>query len=108
MWLQLVLFMVYYSSITVFIHVHIENGTAIVHAHPYQKTSDGTCHHHSSMEEILLFSTLTTINAADGAVHPLELRFLATYISEIKETPVYPDYLVSIPGKLSLRAPPVL
>lgn len=34
-WLLPVIFIAYYSSITLFIHVHIEHGTTIVHSHPF-------------------------------------------------------------------------
>ena len=30
-------FIAYYSCITLFIHVHIEHGTTIVHSHPFGK-----------------------------------------------------------------------
>ena len=33
-WLLPVIFIAYYSCITLFIHVHIEHGTTIVHSHP--------------------------------------------------------------------------
>ena len=34
-WLLPVIFIAYYSCITLFIHVHIEHGTTIVHSHPF-------------------------------------------------------------------------
>lgn len=48
-WLLPVLFIAYYSSVSLFTHVHVEHGTTIVHAHPFKKTADGTCHHHTSL-----------------------------------------------------------
>ena len=51
-WLLPVLFISYYSSVSLFTHVHVEHGTTIVHAHPFKKTADGTCHHHASLAEI--------------------------------------------------------
>ena len=54
-WLLPVLFIAYYSSVSLFTHVHVEHGTTIVHAHPFKKTADGTCHHHTSLAEIQLF-----------------------------------------------------
>lgn len=105
-WLLPVLFIAYYSSITLFMHAHIENGTTIVHSHPFGKKSGGVCHHHASLSEIQLFHILSTISVEDGAVHSLQLHFYALPISKISESPVYPDYLIPVPGKLSLRAPP--
>lgn len=107
-WLLPVLFIAYYSSISLFMHVHIEHGTTIVHSHPFAKTSGGASHHHASLSEIQLFHVLSTISVEDGAVHPFRLQFYAIQITKIIETPVYPDYLVPVQGKLSLRAPPVV
>ena len=106
-WLLPVIFIAYYSSITLFIHVHIENGTTIVHSHPFGKVKGGVCHHHASLSEIQLFHILTSISVEDGAVHAYQLDFQAKQIAEIVEIPVYPHYLVPVRGKLSLRAPPV-
>lgn len=105
-WLLPVCFIVYYSSISMFMHAHIEHGTTIVHAHPFKKTSDGTCHHHSSLSEIQLFHLLTTVQVEDGAVHPLQLHFYAQKFFNIVCSPVSPEHLLPVLGKLSLRAPP--
>ena len=61
---------------------------------------------HSSLSEIQLFHLLTTVHVEDGAVHPLLLQFYATPNYKIIENPVYPDHLIPVLGKLSLRAPP--
>lgn len=106
-WLLPMIFIAYYGSITLFIHVHIENGTTIVHSHPFGAKSGGACHHHASLSEIQLFHTLSTISVEDGAVHALLIDFQSKQIAEIVEYPVCPDYLVPAKGKLSLRAPPV-
>lgn len=106
-WLLPVIFIAYYGSISLFIHVHIEHGTTIVHSHPFDTKSDGACHHHASLSEIQLFHILSTISVEDGAVHALLIDFLSKQIAEIVEYPVYPDYLIPLKGKLSLRAPPV-
>lgn len=106
-WLLPVIFIAYYGSITLFIHVHIEHGTTIVHSHPFGKLNGGACHHHASLSEIQLFHILTTLSVEDGAVHALYLNFSAQQIAEIVEYPVYPDYAHPDKGQLSLRAPPV-
>ena len=105
-WLLPVLFIAYYSSVSLFTHVHVEHGTTIVHAHPFKKTADGICHHHSSLSEIQLFHLLTTVHVQDGAIHSLLLQICVTPNYKIIDNPVYPDYLIPVLGKLSLRAPP--
>lgn len=78
------------------------------HAHPFQQTTDGTCHEHASLEEIILFHTLTSIHATDGAVHALQIcLFIPSYFA-LTESLRYPDYWVSVSGEISLRAPPVV
>ena len=105
-WLLPALFIVYYSSISLFMHVHVEYGTTIVHSHPFKKTADGICHHHSSLSEIQLFHLLTTVHVQDGAIHSLLLQICVTPNYKIIDNPVYPDYLIPVLGELSLRAPP--
>ena len=102
-WLLPVLFIAYYSSVSLFTHVHVEHGTTIVHAHPFKKTADGTCHHHTSLAEIQLFHMLSSIHVMDGAIHLLRLQFYSLKISNLSESPVYPDQ-----GLRYLRAPPVV
>lgn len=106
-WLLPVIFIGYYGSISLFMHVHIEHGTTIVHSHPFKKAANGDCHHHASLYEIQLFHYLTTVHVQDGAVHPLQLNFYALPFYKITETTVYSDPLSPIQGKISLRAPPV-
>lgn len=106
-WLLPVLFITYYSGVSLFTHVHVEHGTTIVHAHPFKKTADGTCHHHGSLAEIQLFHLLSSIHAMDGAIHPLHLRFYALRISNLSASPVYPGHVAVVDGQRYLRAPPV-
>lgn len=105
-WLLPALFIVYYSSVSLFMHVHVEHGTTIVHSHPFRKAADGTYHRHSSLAEIQLFHLLTTVHVEDGAIHSLLLQFYATPNYKIIENPVFPDHLLPVLGKLFLRAPP--
>ena len=81
------LFIAYYGSVSLFTHVHVEQGTTIVHAHPFKKTADGTCHQHGSLAEIQLFHILSSIH--------------------LSEEPVYPSYVAEAVGRRYLRAPPV-
>lgn len=106
-WLLPVLFILYYSDISLFIHVHIQDGTTIVHSHPFASQSDGF-HHHKSLSELQLFHTLSSVSVEDGAVHSLFLQFYATPVACIAEALIYADYLISAKGDLSLRAPPSL
>ena len=53
-----------------------------------------------------LFHLLTTVHVQDGAIHSLLLQIYVTPNYKIIDNPVYPDYLVPVLGKLSLRAPP--
>jgi len=89
-------------------HIHIEDGTSILHAHPFQQTEDGACHEHASLEEIILFHTLTSIHAADGAVQALQIDLYTPSCCNLTKSLIYPDYLTAIFGDISLRAPPVI
>ena len=42
-WILPVVFILYYSSIAIFTHVHVENGTTIVHSHPFKKAAFTCC-----------------------------------------------------------------
>ena len=100
------LFITYYSSVSFFTHVHIEQGTTIVHAHPFAASDGGAGHQHGSLAEIQLFHVLSTIVAADGAIHPLQLQYKAIQVAELSESLVYPTHLQAIASRLYLRAPP--
>lgn len=105
-WLLPVLFIVYYGNVSLFTHVHVERGTTIVHAHPFKKAADGTGHQHASLAEIQLYHALSSIHATDGAIHPLRLQFYSLEISDLAESPVYPDHVAAVEGLRYLRAPP--
>ncbi|WP_455635886.1 hypothetical protein [Parabacteroides sp.] len=107
-WLLPVLFIAYYSSILLFTHVHVEDGTTIVHAHPFKKAADGTSHQHGSLAEIQLFHVLSSIHVMDGAIHSLRLQFYSLEIADLSESPAYPDHVASVEGMRYLRAPPVV
>lgn len=59
-----------------------------------------------SLAEIQLYHVLSTIVAADGAIHPLQLQYQAILIAEMSESLVYPTHLQATVGQLYLRAPP--
>ena len=104
-WLLPVLFIAYYSMISLFIHVHIQDGTTIVHSHPFANQSDDF-HHHESYAELQLFHTLSSVSVADGAVHALSLHFIAQPLGIIAEALCCPDYIARTTDVTSLRAPP--
>ena len=79
--------------------VHDDSALLVQHAseiHDYVKL----------LSEIQLFHLLTTVHVQDGAIHSLLLQIYVTPNYKIIDNPVYPDYLVPVLGKLSLRAPP--
>lgn len=100
------LFIVYYSSVSFFTHLHVKEGMAIWHAHPFKKTVDGVSHEHTSTEEILLFHVLSSIHAADGAVGLFLLEENASYLWDVIASEVHTSLYTSPFGVLSLRAPP--
>ena len=115
-WLLPVLFIAYYSSVSLFTHVHgarPRSGRCRPRRcrfllYPFKKTADGTCHHHASLAEIQLFHMLSSIHVMDGAIHPLRLQFYSLEVSNLSESPVYPDHVTSVEGLRYLRAPPVV
>lgn len=105
-WILPVIFIVYSFNISLFTHVHIENGVTIVHSHPYNDSSEGQGHKHASLSEIQLFHALSHYNIADGAIQTVELpsNFSVTY--QIIEPLVTAAYSSLLKGVILLRAPP--
>lgn len=106
-WLLPVLFILYYSNITVFLHAHINGDEVIVHSHPFSKSGEGAKHHHSS-DEILLIHNLSTIHASDGAVHALRLQLFTGELKEIIASSLYHNYFTLLAEDHRLRAPPFI
>lgn len=107
-WLLPVLFVGYFSCISLFEHAHIINGVIVVHSHATKSTSSGTPLHQHPDLEFQLFHFLSHFNVADGAVGLLTLSFYSPELGNLIVYPVCPDYVVSVKGKLSLRAPPLV
>jgi hypothetical protein len=89
----------------VFTHTHVlDDGTMVVHAHPYDKPSDSspTKHHHHSKDEIVL------LNQADL----LYFVFLGSFTLVLFSTKTVPDskpehtHIFSHPFCLKGRSPP--
>lgn len=107
-WILPALFIAYYSGISLLAHVHIENGTTIVHAHPFKSSPSGEGHKHASLAEIQLFHTLSFIQAIDGSVHALQLRFFLQPVLRVIGLPVYTNHFAVVTGAHLLRAPPFM
>lgn len=103
-----VLFFLYSGTISLSMHVHIENGVTIVHSHPYKKSEDGNQHHHASLSEIQLFHTLSTFQVADGAVATVELPFYLAKSFDIIPAIHEKPYCSNLNTYVSLRAPPAV
>ncbi|MCC8197615.1 MAG: hypothetical protein LIP06_03325 [Tannerellaceae bacterium] len=104
------LFITYLGFLIAFTHVHIVNGVTIVHSHPYHlnHTSDGTpVEHEHTYAEFQLLHQLSVIEIAGAALVFFLLAALLAATQTLLYHPVYPDYLLPVTGKLSLRAPPV-
>ncbi|MCD7976356.1 MAG: hypothetical protein LUG51_04075 [Tannerellaceae bacterium] len=106
-WFVTLLFIAYYSSVHVFTHVHIENGIAVVHTHPFKKAAGDTSHHHTSSAEIYLFQDLSTIQIESAGILLVNLHFYAQSLADLTKQPGDPGHSISYQGVCSLRAPPV-
>ena len=106
-WLLLLLFIGYYGSVSLFMHVHVENGVTIVHSHPFQHQGQG--HHHDSLAEIQLFHQLSQVQVEVGVMDVVSLSFFALPLLYMLGMPaVQPMPLAPARGPLFLRAPPCL
>ncbi len=104
-WILPVIFIAYYSSISFYAHIHIENGTAILHSHPFARSSDKIPHTHNTFEEIIILHNLSSLQIADDITNRVCLEYLPD-ISICIFTSLTPSILTSLEGNLFLRAPP--
>ena len=102
-WLLPALFIVYYSSISLFMHVHVENGTTIVHSHPFKKGSE---HSHTTVE-FQLIHLLNHVLVTDSGLIPTFAVAALSLLCILFIRPQVEPYHRSCPGVISLRAPPV-
>lgn len=105
-WILPVLFIGYYSCISFCAHIHIENGVVILHSHFSPHGKSQTPHQHNSMEEIILFHTLSTLQATDGAVQTVAIERLFSSPFTIITTKYALDLFSSIYKISTPRAPP--
>ena len=106
-WLLPIIFIGYFSCVSLFEHAHIVNGVIIVHSH--RVPSDDATHQHSSTEELQLFHFLSHFDIQDGAIQSVTIeQTTPLLIGEIVchwSNPI----LSSTPwSTASLRAPPTV
>lgn len=102
------LFIAYLGCLIAFTHVHIVNGVTIVHSHPYSKTDDGRPDHDHSYAQFQLLHQLSTVQIGGALLVSILLAAFLSVLYKLSCNPVYPDYLLPVKGKLSLRAPPMI
>ncbi|MDH6534595.1 hypothetical protein D0T51_05440 [Parabacteroides sp. 52] len=107
-WLLPVLFSGYFILVSLFSHVHIYEGIAIVHAHPFKKNANSPQHTHTSFKEILFFQALSIIQATDGAIQTGLLEAITGEFHTLLYTVPSIDLHDPIIGHPSLRGPPSL
>lgn len=100
-----VIFIGYIAVLSLCTHVHIVDGIAIVHAHPYQNAQNHPIHTHTSGAYQILSVLSSVLTTTDAVFHftfnPLRV-LLATLLPESR----YEEYVPAVAGTLSLRAPP--
>lgn len=101
------LFIAYLGCLIAFTHVHIINGVTIVHSHPYHKNDNGTPGNEHTYAEFQLLHQLSTVQISGAAFISVLITTAEGSIFQILCPPVCMAYLCAVPGKLSLRAPPV-
>lgn len=101
------LFIAYLGCLIAFTHVHIINGVTIVHSHPYHKNDNGTSGNEHTYAEFQLLHQLSTVQISGAAFISVLITTAEGSVFQILCPPVCMAYLCAVPGKLSLRAPPV-
>jgi hypothetical protein len=106
--LLLLLFIGYYSCITLFFHAHLINGVVIVHSHPFRKNPDSgpfQSHSHPPSAYLLIHQLNKPLleNSAETHVFSDQAVLLNVYLSSYTCT-FFPSVAHS---DAKLRAPPV-
>lgn len=96
----LVLFGCYYSGISMFSHVHIVNGSSLVHSH-----LGGSSEHNHSDSQYAVIDILSHFQS-EGAVDSYHVGTPFFLLSENSTGYVAPSHLNSICAVHSLRGPP--
>lgn len=95
------LFMWYYGSVVIFTHIHIKDGVAIRHSHPFKNIE----HHHKTLSEIIFLQTLSTINAEDDLNGNPDIQCFLNLLTRIVEKNNAQPYMFFLTSN-NLRAPP--
>ena len=111
--LLLLMFLGYYSSLTLFYHPHQINGQIVYHSHPYKKqspTKTGEKHtpaHQHNKDEFFYIQHLDK-SAWDNLIAKPELPEIVNFPKELfsPELPVRP--VTTVHTAICLRAPPSL
>lgn len=103
----LLLFLGYYSGITLFYHIHIVNGQAIVHSHFYKSDSKNPEKKHS--HPISAYDVIHELNKinSEELVLPIPYQQPLLVAQSITRCFVSPDITISTRFLLPSRAPPV-
>lgn len=105
-WILPVIFIGYFSIVSLFEHTHIVDGVIVVHSHPYKTLPDGAAHHHP-VTQLQFFYFLSHFVAGDGCVASLTVSFLLFLLFSYAVPLVSPGFISLPKGALQLRAPPI-
>ena len=97
----LLLFSCYYSSISMFSHAHIVNGTSVQHSH----LGGGASHEHSDSQYALI-EILSNFQAESAPVFQQAVAHLYLSESDICTEYLAPSHLSDVSSVHSLRGPP--
>ena len=85
-YLLFAIFIGYLGSVSLFPHVHVENGIKIVHSHPYKSGQDeGPGRHTHNGNSFILIQFLSQILAVTAVV------FIATKVLKIELVTIFPE-----------------
>lgn len=107
-YILLLLYVGYFSAVSIFIHPHIYNNIVYLHSHPYKKSEKqlpfDTDHHHSASFFYTL-NQVSSILSSEGKSLHLKPIIISFSLFEYKDY-AFPQIQLSNFRALSLRAPP--
>lgn len=105
----LLLFLGYYSGITLFYHIHIVNGQAIVHSHFYKSDSDSGKPVNKHSHPISAYDVIHELNKINSEELVISMPYQQPLLvaQSITRSFVSPDINLSTRFQLPSRAPPV-
>lgn len=108
-WLLPLIFIGYFSCVSLFQHAHIVNGVIIVHSHRTADKANEPTHQHQSAKESQLYHFLSHFNIEDGAIASLYIEQISPLLIGDVVCSWNNPILPSTPWCSSaLRAPPVM